>query len=356
VSGATTATGFEGQAFQFDGIDDFIDAPVAINPSLRPKLTMGAWVKLDTLPPGGSGAPDRAIVLSHDNGGGDRTLGVGVFPAIPEGWFAFTGDQPWVHGFLPAIPITTWTFIAVVYDQTAQRADLYIDGDASTTADALQHYAQVGFNQGDGLGYVRIGANPIGHGYLDGAIDNVFLYDEALTAEDVTLIRDGGAAAINAPCGNQIVEVGEQCDDGNTTAGDGCSEICDVEIPVARQRLKCLTKVASAAALYANGVVKARQACLLGQLKAAVPIDGVDCRAAATGNAKTDAKLASLRSGLTRSLASGCTGIVLEALGLPGDCVDPGGPPFTVAELDACIAETHASRAGEMVDLQLPVP
>jgi cysteine-rich repeat protein len=35
---------------------------------------------------------------------------------------------------------------------------------------------------------------------------------------------------IDAPstCGNSITEVGETCDDGNTTAGDGCSAVCQI--------------------------------------------------------------------------------------------------------------------------------
>ena len=30
-------------------------------------------------------------------------------------------------------------------------------------------------------------------------------------------------------CGNNIVESGEECDDGNTTSGDGCDESCNTE-------------------------------------------------------------------------------------------------------------------------------
>ncbi len=30
-------------------------------------------------------------------------------------------------------------------------------------------------------------------------------------------------------CGNATVELGEQCDDGNTRDGDGCSSICQIE-------------------------------------------------------------------------------------------------------------------------------
>jgi cysteine-rich repeat protein len=33
----------------------------------------------------------------------------------------------------------------------------------------------------------------------------------------------------NVNCGNLLVEAGEQCDDGNTTAGDGCSASCQAE-------------------------------------------------------------------------------------------------------------------------------
>ena len=32
-------------------------------------------------------------------------------------------------------------------------------------------------------------------------------------------------------CGNGIVQTGEQCDDGNTTPGDGCSATCQIEVP-----------------------------------------------------------------------------------------------------------------------------
>jgi cysteine-rich repeat protein len=31
-------------------------------------------------------------------------------------------------------------------------------------------------------------------------------------------------------CGNNIPEAGEQCDDGNTVSGDGCSKVCTVEV------------------------------------------------------------------------------------------------------------------------------
>lgn len=32
-----------------------------------------------------------------------------------------------------------------------------------------------------------------------------------------------------AQCGDRVLDSGEQCDDGNTLAGDGCSNICMTE-------------------------------------------------------------------------------------------------------------------------------
>jgi cysteine-rich repeat protein len=32
-------------------------------------------------------------------------------------------------------------------------------------------------------------------------------------------------------CGDTIIESGEQCDDGNTTNGDGCDNSCQLETP-----------------------------------------------------------------------------------------------------------------------------
>ena len=46
--------------------------------------------------------------------------------------------------------------------------------------------------------------------------------------------QDGGSwqlADLDGPivCGNGVIEVGEDCDDGNPDSGDGCSDVCEVE-------------------------------------------------------------------------------------------------------------------------------
>jgi cysteine-rich repeat protein len=46
------------------------------------------------------------------------------------------------------------------------------------------------------------------------------------TLDDVCLLGLGKRAR----CGDSVLDDGEQCDDGNTTPGDGCDEVCGVEI------------------------------------------------------------------------------------------------------------------------------
>ncbi|MBT8054864.1 MAG: hypothetical protein KJN69_13310 [Gammaproteobacteria bacterium] len=48
-----------------------------------------------------------------------------------------------------------------------------------------------------------------------------------LTAALIVSIAANAAAAVN--CGNSLLDPGEQCDDGNVLAGDGCSDQCQVE-------------------------------------------------------------------------------------------------------------------------------
>jgi hypothetical protein len=68
-NGATFVSGISKQALSFDGVDDFVNASVNINPDVMPQMTMMAWVQLD------DDSPIRQVI-SHDSGGYDRSLGI----------------------------------------------------------------------------------------------------------------------------------------------------------------------------------------------------------------------------------------------------------------------------------------
>ena len=49
------------------------------------------------------------------------------------------------------------------------------------------------------------------------------------TTNDIGAYSDGAGAPRFAVCGDGNIEGNEQCDDGNTANGDGCSSICTIE-------------------------------------------------------------------------------------------------------------------------------
>jgi len=50
------------------------------------------------------------------------------------------------------------------------------------------------------------------------------------TAQGTCTENCAGTGHTDPVCGNSAVEDGEQCDDGNTTSGDGCSSTCRIEV------------------------------------------------------------------------------------------------------------------------------
>lgn len=176
VSGATWTSGYIGQSYLFNGSSNYIQAAVNINPSNYPRLTMGAWVyATDT-------TPIRQII-SHDNGGFDRSLGIDSRGG--GGWSAFTGST-----VLSGIPTSAnaWKFVAVVYYQGTSQVMLYVDGVTISTTGTL----------GTGWDYIRIGSNPSYGEYFKGYIDEVFIYNEALSVSQLDDIRRNGVHPFNA--------------------------------------------------------------------------------------------------------------------------------------------------------------
>lgn len=178
VSNATiTDQGYQGKAYHFNGTDSSIAVyNLDISPWAMPNLTMGAWVRADSI----NGI--RAI-LSHDNGGYDRNLNIDERACITGCFGAFTG-----YGVLEGAQAQTdtWTFAAVRYNAET--------GDMILTVDNTNYYGYG--NPGSGYNNLFIGTNP-GYGEVfQGDIDNVFVYDQFLSEEEIASVRTQGAPAI----------------------------------------------------------------------------------------------------------------------------------------------------------------
>jgi uncharacterized repeat protein (TIGR01451 family) len=169
VGGVSLVGGYNGGAFRFDGASGYVATPVDVQPGVLPSTTWEAWVYPTRL--GG-----RQQILSHDDGGYDRSVMV-------EGnsFGVFTGGGVWAPA---AITANQWQHIAVVFSPT--NILFYRDGVRFSYGSAPS-FGGSGFK-------LQIGRNP-GYGeFFQGTVDEVSVYDRALTEAEIVGIYQAGTA------------------------------------------------------------------------------------------------------------------------------------------------------------------
>lgn len=217
--------GFEAGGYDFNGVQRLI-APINTNPGVLPQLTMGAWVRTNVT----TGPSLRHKFIGSDKGGGDRTIGLDYRGAgwAPFGdrYSAFAGTTGPVETPVAdfAAPGTfEWSFVAVVYDQSTATATVYADVDRFDTEPLVSATKSPTAFDADtwptiAIGGLRPDLNAEG---WNGTIDNVFFYNEALSAATLTEIRDGGKTRLmqDAYDPNAVIVMPTVLDFENEAAG-----------------------------------------------------------------------------------------------------------------------------------------
>jgi hypothetical protein len=170
VSGATwTTLGRFAGAFSFDGVNDRIDIGDSATLDLTGAFTLEAWV----YPTATSGW--RTVILKEQTNGLTYALYARENTARPSGWVNTGGVDQSVAG-ATALPLNTWTHLVTTFDGSALR--LYVNGILVQTS-AASGAAAVS------TGALRIGGNAIWGEYFKGRIDEVRVYNRALSPAEV---------------------------------------------------------------------------------------------------------------------------------------------------------------------------
>ncbi|QDT61693.1 hypothetical protein SV7mr_42320 [Stieleria bergensis] len=170
----TFEPGFDGSAVYFNGRNDRLN--LDIGPTTE--HTFGAWVR--TTSPQDEQPVIRLADL--DNRNTNRGIVIADGPGSTTQWNALTGTNALSIGD----PVDTdWTFVAARYDGTT--ATLFVDGQRVSGPDNTELIAD---------GELRIGMGVNGGERFEGFIDNLFLFDHALTDQQINSIRIGGSNAI----------------------------------------------------------------------------------------------------------------------------------------------------------------
>jgi hypothetical protein len=183
VSGATWITaGRYGQALSFNGTSDWIKIPDSPSLDLTTGMTVEAWVNP------ASSAGWQTVLYKERPAPTDAGMAWALYssdqdspPAIYGTLAGATGNGLWTHATgTTMLPLNGWSHLAATYDGSALR--LYVNG---TLVKTFALPGRLWVTEGP----LRIGGNspsiPYGGQFFKGAIDEVRVYNRALSQADI---------------------------------------------------------------------------------------------------------------------------------------------------------------------------
>jgi hypothetical protein len=170
LSNATwNATGKFGAALSFNGTNSLVNVANSSSLQLSTAMTLEAWVRPTTL------ANWNTVVFKERTGYYAYALYANTGSNRPSGNNFTSGDND-VRG-TAAVAANTWTHLAVTYNGSVLA--LYVNGTQAATLIASGSIAA-------NTGLLRIGGNTIWGEYFNGLIDEVRVYNRALSAAEIT--------------------------------------------------------------------------------------------------------------------------------------------------------------------------
>ena len=168
ITGATWTSGRFGSALSFNGVDNLVTVADSGSLDLTTSLTLAAWV----YPTASTGVRD--IIIKEGANVDVYNLYARNGFGLPESNVLVGGTNVVAQG--SALAINTWTYVVGTYDGTS--LNLYLDG-ALAASQPLSGPIAVS------TGALRIGGNGIWGEHFQGRIDEVRIYDRALSAAEI---------------------------------------------------------------------------------------------------------------------------------------------------------------------------
>jgi tripartite motif-containing protein 71 len=174
IEGAEWVAGKFGGALRFDeASEDNITIPPALDLDFTTAFTLEAWVRPDV-----SKTWQPAIFKESKESFGYALYAGGEESGVPEG--LISAEEEGRVQAKEAIPAEAWSHIALTLDGESLR--LYVEGELVETV------AAAGVQSSDGS--LRVGgANSLEH-YFNGLIDEIRIYDRALSEKEIAEDRD----------------------------------------------------------------------------------------------------------------------------------------------------------------------
>lgn len=191
VGTTTYVTGRIGKGLAFNG-SNYLTAPV-VGSGLS-TFSVSAWVKFTS-------STSWATVVKNwgDSSTGAFHLGLDGTSSKFSDYLTSSGG---ISTTVDSSAITTgqWYHIAVTFDRAASQHKLYVNGVNKATASASGTLLTLGtkMSMGAKLNDSQSGLTSVNTGYLNGVLDDVSFYDEALSSSQIATFYNNGLSGIGA--------------------------------------------------------------------------------------------------------------------------------------------------------------
>ena len=185
MKGPKWVDGKFGKALSFDGVDDYVEVPDSASLKIASAITIGAWVKLNTLDRF-HGVMGKTGTIWSDVAYSARIINANQYN------FTTSSDGAACNELSGGTPTTDWHHVAYWFEKPSKR--IYVDGakEAETKWDGPIHTnnqnLSIGaYTWGNGLGFL-----------MQGSIDEVGLFNIALSEDDIKTIMNKGLSGATA--------------------------------------------------------------------------------------------------------------------------------------------------------------
>jgi len=200
IVNAEWVDGVFGKALSFNGVDTYVEIPYNDDFNMSAGITLAAWIKIDHLPL--EPAPWRVIINAQKSAYGPYLLQASTFEDRSVYEFSMSLGGEWNWNVSGSEETTEWTHLVGTYDGTASR--IYVN----TELDAEKEMSgNIDANVAEGV--------VIGHFYgndgrwFHGLIDEVAIYNRAISADEIGDMYTGGSMASVNPESKAAVTWGE---------------------------------------------------------------------------------------------------------------------------------------------------
>ncbi|MCX6874934.1 MAG: LamG domain-containing protein [Verrucomicrobia bacterium] len=190
---AAYGPGLVNQSLQFHGGTDSVIVPDSPSLQIASQFTIQAWINPATYGDEPGSPPGRAIASKVGGAGGNNGYQFYLSSGRPGGQFNSPGavwPSQWIDAPAP-VPLNTWSHVVWTYDQSVMR--LFVNGaEVASKVIGAHPIATTSAN-------LRISRDDNGNTPFSGSIDELAIFNRALSANEIAALYAAGSAGMCKP-------------------------------------------------------------------------------------------------------------------------------------------------------------